>query len=308
MYTGGRRTRTSPKAVQAEYDYLNGYGNGWPLERLLIFAALAKWTIECYAEYWEVSEDIAWRDLRFLHRRQVISCMQGAGRGSGGREPDIYFLSPFGALVLGRHPGSEGKRKVIAPEVAEDEGEITSGGLIKFKVPRKPAQDRHDIDCLRLGVRLGWLDATHWSARESIFYHKDDGTRTWLTPDWLRRGENRLWCVEVEGTRETKHIGDKHRRYQAMAKWMRRQTQIGIHLTVVFRDVGKATQHELLQSHQRIWSRAGYQYGLSWADFDTVLRQGPGQGLDKLCTVLDYHRIREQFKLQYGRLEDMYRG
>jgi hypothetical protein len=85
----------------------------------------------------------------------VIACLQGRGRGAGGREPDLWFLTRLGARVLTRH--LDPATPIKAPKVVADGDTAirSAGGIPKYRRPAKPAQNAHDLNCLRLGVAFG---------------------------------------------------------------------------------------------------------------------------------------------------------
>lgn len=190
--------------VRAARDALCDDGcGGLAMDDLLCFARLKKWTVADFAAHWQYSLDRARRDLRRLQRIGVAACLQGRIQGMGGREPDLYFLTNLGARVLTGHLGLPPNGAIQAPTVALDAGEPTAGGLRKHKVAAKPAQDAHDLACLRLAVHMGWLRGADaggagWRIRETIRYDAGDGKHLgWVVPDfarWLAKG---LWCVEV---------------------------------------------------------------------------------------------------------------
>ncbi len=229
---------TSPltaRQVGATYEALRSGESGIPLEPFLCFARFPKWTAACYAAHWGISEDTAGRDLQDLQRAGVVACLQGRGRGAGGREPDLWFLTRLGARVLTRHLGS--RSPIKAPKAVAD-GDMpirTAGGIPKYRVPAKPAQNAHDLNCLRLGVAFGWLhDDSGWDVRKALTYPDDEGWECTLVPDFAHRWETRLeerqaafmgygtvdhlWCVEVEGTDEGAHVRQKRRGYAGLAR------------------------------------------------------------------------------------------
>ena len=273
------------------------------LADLLLFRRLKKWTVPCFAEQWDCSEDVARRALRALHAAGVVGCLQGQIHGSGGREPDLYFLTRLGARVLTRHLGLGRNADIRAPTVALDAGEASSGGLVKHRVAAKPGQDAHDLACLRLAVHFGWLaDDTRWRTREALRYVAGaDRHRAVLVPDFFRPTERGLWCVEVEGTTEAQHIRTKHRRYRALFDDLSRRKghDFRPHLTLVF--TSAAVLEQVLRVHERAYVTQDYGYGLSWAELDAALAGDSTQGLGAVCTSVDYEAVREWWREHYER-------
>ena len=271
---------------------------GQPLEDLLCFRRLKKWTVPCFADHWNTSEDTARRALRDLCAAGVIGCLQGAVHGRGGREPDLYFLTRLGARVLTRHLGLGPNEEIRAPTVALDAGEVTKGGLTKHKVAAKPGQDAHDLACLELAVHLGWLPAdSGWRTREALHYAAGhDRHAALLVPDFYRRTKDRLWCVEVEGTTEAKHIRAKHRRYRALfADWARDAGyDFRGHLTLVL--TGEATREPVRRLHERAYVTQDYAYWLSWTTLDAVLDGDWEQGLLPHCSDVGFYEVRDWWR------------
>ena len=290
----------------------DGYG-GLAMDDLLCFARLKKWTVADFAAYWDIGPDRARRDLQHLQRIGVVACLQGRVRGTGGREPDLYFLTNLGARVLTGHLALPPNSAIQAPTVALDAGEMTAGGLRKYKQPAKPAQDAHDLACLRLAVHLDWLhgantDNADWRIRETIRYDAGyDQAEGWIVPDFARWRANGLWCVEVEGTTESAHIAGKHRRFAALTRALarRRGHDFRVWLTIVFSS--DAVRQQVLGRHERAFAQQPWGYGLDWAVIDDVLAADPRQGLDPVCRAVDHQRIRERERTRLERLADRYR-
>ncbi len=290
----GAPARLSPLLVRATHESLLCTRVGIPaIELLESFARLKKWTASCYAEYWTMSTDTALRDLHYLQQLGVINCLQGRGHGCGGREPDIYFLTKLGARVLTRHLGLGADSYIQAPTVALDEGEVTKGGLRKHKVPAKPGQDAHDLACLRLAVRYGWLDLEGWETRAAIRYLTRNDTPALLVPDFCFRSEESLWCVEVEGTMKPEHIRTKHARYRAMSSyWRRKGSQYRVDLAIVF--TSNEIRKQVVRMHLRAFAAGPFGYTLHWADMEDALSVPPGEPLGTVFTTADYRELAER--------------
>ena len=304
MAASSRTTPAAERALRAS-DVRAAYAvlDAGALDDLLLFRRLKKWTVPCFAEYWNASEDVARRALRRLHAAGVVSCLQGRIYGDGGRESDLYFLSRLGARVLTRHLGLGPNADIRAPTVALDGGEVTCGGLVKHKRPAKPGQDAHDLACLRLALHFDWLSGDRgWQAREALRYEAGaDRHRAVLVPDFFRLTKRSLWCVEVEGTTEAQHIRMKHRRYRALFDDLARRGEYGFsrHLTLVF--TGVAVREKVLRVHEKAYVTQGWEYGLSWADLDTALAADWERGLGSLCTDVDYQAVRDWWREHYDR-------
>ncbi len=290
----GSPARLSPLLVRATHESLQcRRGDVRAIDILESFARLKKWTVPCYAEYWNTSGDTAVRDLHYLQQLGAIACLQGRIHGSGGRAPDIYFLSRLGARVLTRHLGLGPDNYIQAPTVALDEGEVTKGGLVKHKVAAKPGQDAHDLACLRLAVHHGWLDGDGWETRAAIRYLTSSGAPGLLVPDFCFRSEESLWCVEVEGTMKPEHIRTKHARYRVMSSfWRRKGSRHKVDLTIVF--TSREIRKQVARMHLRAFAAGPFAYTLDWADIEDALAVRPGEDLDSVCTVADHRELRER--------------
>lgn len=289
--------RLRPTEVRAALAALAGP----PLDDLLLFHRLRKWTIPLFAEYWETGDDTARRALRRLHEVGVVGCLQGQIHGTGGRDPDLYFLNRLGARVLTRALGLPPAVEIRAPTVALDAGVITAGGLVKHKVAAKPGQDAHDLACLALAVHQGWLNDPDWHTREALRYTGRDGQMALLVPDFFRRLEDELWCVEVEGTTEAQHIRAKHRRYGALfADYRRRErTWLRCFLTVVLR--GEAAREPILRLHERAYVTQEYAYGLDWGTLDAIFAVDSAADLNEQLTQVDYQAVRDWWREHHER-------
>ncbi len=322
------------RQVGATYEALRrGDSDGLTLVQFLCFARFPKWTAACYAEHWEVSEDTASHDLKALQRLGVIACLQGRGHGAGGREPDLWFLTRLGARVLTRHLAP--RTSIKAPKVVADGDTAlrTAGGIPKYRVPAKPAQNAHDLNCLRLGVAFGWLhDDSGWEVRKALTYLDGEGWECTLVPDFARRWEEQLEgrraaflgsevvehlrCVEVEGTEEGAHVRQKHRGYAALARSLERCDQPGrafrLHVTLVFTFPPSAArqQRQVLQRHERAFAQEpdAWRYGLSWTTLDQALALPEGQPFSASCTKLNRQQIRERERALAERIADAYTG
>src|SRR3712207_5833529 len=181
------------RQVGATYEALRPGGRGIPGRHFLCFPRSPNWTAACSAEHWECGEDPPSRALKDPQRVGVIACLQGRGPGAGGREPDLWFLTRLGARVLTRHLAPQ--TPIKAPKVVAD-GDMpirTAGGIPKYRVPAKPAQNAHDLNCLRLGVAFGWLhDDSGWEVRKALTYRDGAGWECTLVPDFARRWEEPL--------------------------------------------------------------------------------------------------------------------
>lgn len=88
MAASSRTTPAAERALRAS-DVRAAYAvlDAGALDDLLLFRRLKKWTVPCFAEYWNASEDVARRALRRLHAAGVVSCLQGRIYGDGGESP-----------------------------------------------------------------------------------------------------------------------------------------------------------------------------------------------------------------------------
>ncbi len=156
---GSRKPRTATRAIDEVYERIARTPRvGERLrEALALYARSQKWTAALYAQHFGIGADAARRDLGKLVDMNVLACIEGRGRAQGGRDPDLYALTEFGARVLSRCPEPGRCRRIRAPQVAEGEPVLTRSGLHKYKRSRKAAQDAHDLYCTRFGEHYGLL-------------------------------------------------------------------------------------------------------------------------------------------------------
>src|SRR3954453_21602853 len=70
------------------------------LDDLRLFDRFDRWTAPLFARHRGHSPATARKRLQGLVAAGVVAGVQGAVRGTGGSEPDLYVLAPHGALVL----------------------------------------------------------------------------------------------------------------------------------------------------------------------------------------------------------------
>lgn len=186
--------------------------------------------------------------------------------------------------------------------VALDAAAPTAGGLAKHRVAAKPGQDAHDLACVRLAVHLGWLDDPAWATREALRYDAGAAGRpATLVPDFSRRADGGLWCVEVEGTTEARHIRAKHRRYGSLFRDLarRRGPAFRGQLTVVFTSAAVCAQ--VLRAHELAYVTQPWGYDLRWATLDVVLAGDRRGGLAPACAAVDYEAVRSRWREHHDR-------
>jgi len=259
---------------------------GVPAAGLASFARLKKWTSDTYAEQHHVSRATARRDLHALQRHGALGRLAGPGRAAGGHNPRLYFLTPFGAAVLTGQLGLPPAERIRAPRVALDAGVTGPDGLVTHKAAAKAAQDAHDVACLRLAVRYGYLTAgTPWQTRRLLRYRDADGAVREFVPDFGCWQGDWFYGIEVEGTDLGRHIVGKQRTYAAFAAALRRARgpQAGVSLLVVF--TAPAVSAALLAKHERAFAQQRPAHAFGWTTLATALAAPPLDGnLGARCT------------------------
>jgi DNA-binding MarR family transcriptional regulator len=176
---------------------------------LTAFRHHKKWTVPLMAAHLGVDQSTANRRLRALVQAGVLDRLQGGYRVTGGRSPDIYYLTCLGAAVLTRYLQLGGSY-VEAPSVAN------------------PISNDHDLWVLELAIRLGRWDEMRHRERmtfdEYELYANEDGKggryeptrrQLGLVPDLVLFGDDDADdpYFEVEQTTRYAHILEKCNRY-----------------------------------------------------------------------------------------------
>ncbi len=290
---GRRKARTATRAIDEVYERIVrtprvGERLG---EALSLYARSQKWTAPLYARHFAMGPDAARRDLARLVRVNVLACIEGRGRAQGGRDPDLYVLTEFGARVLSRCPEVGRSRRIRAPQVAEGEPVPGRSGLLKYKRSRKVAQDAHDLYCAQLGEHYGLLEDPDWVMQQRVYFRVGSETRS-LVPDFYYRGDDYLWAIEVEGTVERAAVRKKHYRYRQFTQFLLRQEGGGfdVHLTVVF--TSREVRVRAMEHHESAYGHSQRFYWLEWVDLDRALATGGEvDELDRICVGVDHQAV-----------------
>ncbi len=290
---GSRKARTATRAIDEVYERIvrtprvGGRLGG----AIALYALSQKWTAALYAQHFGISPDAARRDLGKLVGVNVLACIEGRGRAQGGRDPDVYVLTEFGARVLSRCPEVGRSRRVRAPQVAEGEPVRTRSGMHKYKRSRKAAQDAHDLYCTQLGEHYGLLEDPDWVMQRRVYFRSGRKT-TSLVPDFYYRCDDHLWAIEVEGTVERAAVRKKHYRYRQFAQFLLQQEGGGldVHLTIVF--TSRGVRERAMEHHESAYGHSRRFYWLEWVDLDRALATGGEvEELDRICVGVHHQAV-----------------
>lgn len=290
---GSRKPRTATRVIDEVYERIARTPRvGERLrEALALYARSQKWTAALYARHFGIGADAARRDLGKLVDMNVLACIEGRGRAQGGRDPDLYALTEFGARVLSRCPEPGRCRRIRAPQVAEGEPVLTRSGLHKYKRSRKAAQDAHDLYCTRFGEHYGLLEDPDWVMQQRVYFRVGGETRS-LVPDFYYRGDDHLWAIEVEGTVERAAVRKKHYRYRQLAQCLLRQEGRGfdVHLTIVF--TSREVRERAMEHHESAYGYSQRFYWLEWVDLHRALATGGDvEELDRICVGVHHQAV-----------------
>ncbi len=172
----------------------------------------------------------------------------------------------------------------------------------KHKVAAKPGQDAHDLACLQLAVHFGWLTArSSWQTSGALRCATPDGRRPVLVPVFFLHREDSLWCIEVEGTTEWKHIREKHRHYFALSRDLTQREVYGfrLHLTLVL--TGDAARDPVRRLHEKAYVTQDHEYGLNWTTLDAALARPWQEGLDPSCEGTGFTAVRDWWREHHER-------
>lgn len=206
--------------------------------------------------------------LQRLQCHGVIGRIGGPRLGGGGSIPDTYFRTKLGAAVLdlaaGDAPGTLPSRHWVL-----DAGSVGAKGLVTH---RKAAfVDPHELAIYEIARHCRLADAANWQVEWPLPYRIPyGGGEMSLIPDLAMQGKNGWCCLEIEGTHQHDHIEKKHRKYDALARWLRQldPPQI-LFVGVIFVDVAHRRRLQLL--HENAYAAGKGAYVCGWLDRPTIL-------------------------------------
>jgi hypothetical protein len=160
------------------------------------FERFKKWTPELWSMRFAVNLSTANRRLHRLAHTGAVAVKVGRPLPAGGRERDIYYLSPIGARMITRLR-ERGSNYVTAPDISN------------------PIDNVHDLTALEVALRSGcYAEARAFQKRAFTI----DGERLVLIPDVEFDAPDRRsrFYIEVEQTSKPEHIAEKYRKYGAL--------------------------------------------------------------------------------------------
>lgn len=281
-----------------------------PIDDLMLFARVPLWTARDLAAYRDdaPSARLIRRnrdDLRRLQRHGVVGRIQGARTGGGGSAEAVYFRTRLGALVLdlaaGDAPGTLPTRRWVL-----DAGRAGTDGLVTHRAAA--FVDPHELAIYELARHCGLADADGWQLQRrlpyAIPYHR--GT-TELIPDLAWAAANGWCCLEVEGTHQSEHIGQKHAKCDALGQLLARldPPQILV-VVVIFVDMAHRRRLQLL--HENAYAAGGGWYRCGWLDRPALLAEPQSPEFWRRMAKADYQALRQRQRdyldAQRGRYSD----
>jgi len=245
------------------------------LADLILFHHHKKWTVQLMAMYCNVDQSTVNRRLRRLVQHQVVDRRPGGYRMTGGRWPDIYYLTRLGAAVLSRYL-QLGSSYIEAPNVAN------------------VASNEHDLWVLEIAIRLGcWDEMRHrermtferYECRETQFCRT--GERFVLVPDlMLPGGDGPDVYVEVEQTTRYQHIMQKHRNYANLGVTYVAENKLLPQVYIVFGN--EQQERALLPDHLRALVRIKNYWPLVGCTNMDAVRRGDVRSLDALEEIIEF--------------------
>jgi len=292
---------------------------GWsPLADLQLFRRVPLWTARQHADYTAgarpgtplVAPDADWiriarRDLQRLQRHGVLGRLQGARTGGGGSEEDTYFRTRLGALVLdlaaGDAPGTLPTRRWV-----RDAGHAGAGGLVTHR--EAAFVDPHELAIYAIARHCRLADADFWQVERPLPYRIPYGGGAMrLIPDLAVQFRRGWCCLEVEGTHQREHIEEKHAKYDALARWLRRLDPPHVlAVAVIFTDVEHRRRLQLFHENAYAAGQGGYVCG--WLDRPTILAAHRSPDFWRSMVQADHaalrRRQRDYLDGQRGRYDD----
>ena len=250
------------------------------LAGLALFHHHKKWTVQLMSMHLGVDQSTANRRLRRLMQYRVIDKLPGQYRVTGGRQPDLYYLTRLGARVLSRHL-QLGSNYIEPPSVAN------------------MASNAHDLWVLEIAIRLGrWDQMRH---RERMTFDRYElvtlsnegaqlrktGGQFVLVPDLMLPDDDHLDVyIEVEQTTRYQHIVQKHRTYERLGFTYIAEDRA---LPLVYIIFGNEQQeHALLLEHLRALSEAeDYLPLVGYTNVDAIRRESV-QSPDELEELVEF--------------------
>lgn len=213
------------------------------LTDLTLFRHHKKWTVPLLAMHLGVDQSTANRRLHRLVQRQVVDRLLGQYRVTGGRQPDLYYLTRLGARVLSRHL-QLGSNYIEAPSVGN------------------AASNAHDLWVVEIAIRLNrWDEMRHRErmtfdryehvADENAQFRKT-GERFVLVPDLMLPDDDSDVYIEVEQTTRYQHIVQKHRAYQMLGTTYLAEGRILPSVYIIFGN--EQQERALLPDHLHVLS------------------------------------------------------
>lgn len=166
------------------------------VDDLCDFERFKKWTPELLALRHKVNLSTANRRLHRLEHSGAIAVKVGHPLPAGGRERDLYYLTPLGAKMVTRLR-ERGSHYVTAPDISN------------------PIDNLHDLTALEVVVRAAcYAEARAFQKRTYTI----GGSPLVIIPDVEFEAPDRrsTFFVEVEQTSKPEHIAEKYRKYATL--------------------------------------------------------------------------------------------
>jgi hypothetical protein len=189
-----------------------------PLQRddCLSFQRHKKWSAPLFALHYYLDQSTAHRRLKRLVAAGVVDVRRGQLYPNGGRETDVYYVTPLGTRVITRLKGL-GSSYVEAPDVSD------------------PYANQHDLAVLEIAIRSSLFQEARAFEQQKII--RTDGSPFVLIPD-LYFGPNVFLkhglYVEVEQTVKPEHVTGKYEQYAQLIHARLLHDKVMPRLAVIF--------------------------------------------------------------------------
>lgn len=197
----------------------------------LLFQRHKKWSAPLFAMHRHLDQSTANRRLKRLVAAGVVGVRRGQPRQEGGREADVYHVTPIGARVITRLKGL-GSSYVEAPDVSN------------------AYDNQHDLAVLEIAIRSGLFYEGRAFEQQKV--DLTDGSKIVMIPD-LYFGPNVFLkdglYIEVEQTIKPEHVTGKYERYAQLMRALLNQQQRFPWLAVIFPT--EDAEEMLLRDHRQ---------------------------------------------------------
>jgi hypothetical protein len=245
---------------------------------LNLFEHHKKWSAPLLVMKDQIDLSTAHRRLSSLIDLELIGRQRSGYRSTGGRFPDLFYLTSQGAAVLNR-------------ALNKSEHRVKAPGIVN------PISNEHDLLVLEMAVRLGDWDRLHHRQKLTFDVHRESdeewtdfeptGEQISLVPDlhFSDAVHQSEIYFEVEQTVRYQHILRKYQAYQEVSFYHYTQDSC-FYLWTVF--ANSRQEYALTPDHERACDQVGMDWdSIFFANMDD-LRECNVRNLDELWRMVGY--------------------